>query len=115
MPIAIILGKLWENKRLVFELISATIVVGLIYWFGIHIPAELKKSQAEVKTQIERAETAESQVIYLDEVQKGKGKINAAVQTQISTMRSLPVRRNTVIIRGGRVLQDLPKNISTSN
>lgn len=113
MPIALILGKLWENKRIIAKFIIVIIIALFVYRYVVVIPAQLKKEREITKQQSKELERlGELNKLYTN-IEQGKVTINANVQAQISSLRGSAMPRNTIIIRGGRVLPSLP-NVNAS-
>ena len=108
MPIALILGKLWENKKLIAEILCTIVAAFVIYHFVISVPKQLKAEKAKViKHEKELERLNELNTLYTG-IEQGRVLINASVQTRISSLRGSSMPRNAVIIRGGRVLPSLP-------
>lgn len=102
------LNLIWENKRIIGELIGVILVAFVIWWFFIHnvmVIDDLEKDKAELSRQIEARKQS---LQLLDDIQQGKVRINAQVQTQISTVRAAAIPRRTIIIKPGGMLPALP-------
>ena len=99
-----IVAFLWQYKQIIAEVIGVIVIAILAWWFFWHNPKvidSLEKDKAELSRQIENGKNA---IVLLDDIQKGRVKINEAVQSQISSVKSQAIPRRTVIIRGGGVL-----------
>lgn len=110
-----VLMMLWQNKRLILEILCCAVIGFLIWHFGFNIPNQLKKAKAEVGEWQKKAEVAENTVLLMTEIQKGKVIIDAKTQSQISTVRAKAIPRKSVIIQSGRVLPSLPNIPATSH
>lgn len=98
---------LWQNKRIIAEIIGLLLVGVLAWWFLIHQPKvidDLRNEKAELARQVEAGNQA---LALLNDIQKGKVRINAQVQSQISSVRSAAIPRNSVLIRNGGVLSPM--------
>ncbi len=99
-----IVAFLWQYKQIIADVIGVIVIAILAWWFFWHNPKvidSLEKDKAELSRQVENSKNA---IVLLDDIQKGKVKINEAVQTQISSVKSQAVPRRAVLIRGGSVL-----------
>lgn len=88
------------------KIIAAVLLVGVLYWYGIHVPAELRETKAKLTQAEAEVENGRKAILLLDEIQKGKVGIDAAVQKRISSIKA-GVPHNGVIINGGMPLPSL--------
>ena len=98
------LAIIWQNRRIIGEIIGIILLVFIAWWFFWHNPAvidDLEADKAELARQVEAGKKA---VTLLDDIQKGKGKINAQVQAQLSSIHSSAIPRRAVLIRAGGML-----------
>ena len=99
---------IWQNKRIIGEILGLALACFASWWFFIHNPkviSELENDKAELARQVEAGKQA---LQLLNDIQKGKGRINAQTQSQISSVRSAAIPRRAVLIRNGGLLQALP-------
>jgi hypothetical protein len=90
------------RKEIVYGIAAAT-VVGIIYWFGFHIPAKLKATQADnVQLQVQ-VEAGQKAITLLEDIQKGKAKIDDNTFRQISSVRGKIGKPHTVLVPAGRL------------
>lgn len=78
--------------------LGAAVAAFAIYWYVVHIPYKLNATQDELRVALEEVERGKKALVLLDDIQKGKVKIDAAVQRQISSLR---VPHNGKLISGG--------------
>jgi len=105
------LTLLWANRRVIGEVVGLTLVAAILWWAFWFNPHRIDALQAEKTELLRQVEAGKQALTLLDDIQKGKVKINAHVQSQISTVRSAAMPRSTVIIHGGGVLPTLPTTI----
>lgn len=87
-------------KQILYAVCAAAVAT-LLYWYGYHIPSKLKDVQGQLHVAMTEVERGKQAIILLDEIQKGKGMIDAITYKRISSIKSgLPA--NTVIF-GNRV------------
>lgn len=91
------------------------ICVAVIYYYVSYIPNKLENKEIELKQTKEDLKAAKADATLKEDITKGKGVIDARVQDQISTVRSKPVPRHTIVIRAGRVLPPLSTKTDSSN
>lgn len=99
-----LLPLLWANKRIIGEIVGIIVLAIIAYWFFWHNPQVIKNlenDKAELARQVAAGQAA---ITLLDDIQKGKARINAQVQSQISSVKSQAIPRRTVLIRAGGVL-----------
>lgn len=84
-----------------WQIIAGFIVTAIIWWFGFHIPAKLKATKAELEATQIALETAKRGLVLLDDIQKGRVKIDVQVQKQISSIRATVIRPGAVLIPSG--------------
>ena len=81
--------------------ICAALIAGVIWWFGFHIPAKLDRTQRQLQQTEIALDAAKQGLVLLDDIQKGKVKIDVQVQKQISSIRATVVRPGAVLIPSG--------------
>jgi hypothetical protein len=90
------------RKEIVYGIAAATIA-GIIYWFGFHIPTKLKAAQADnVQLQVQ-VEAGQKAITLLEDIRKGKAKIDDNTFRQISSVRGKIGKPHTVLIPAGRL------------
>lgn len=104
---AMILPWLWQNKKLIVEIIGLILLLILCWWFFIHNPKVIKELEADKSELSRQIEVKNNTIKLYGDIEKGKVVINEAVQLQISSLRSQSRPRRTVIIRAGGVLPPL--------
>ena len=100
---------LWENRRIIGELIGLALIVFIAWWFFIHNPKiidGLEKDKTELSRQIAARDKAIA--LYAD-IEKGKVVINESVHAQISSIHATARPRRSIIIRSGVSLPPLHK------
>jgi hypothetical protein len=90
------------RKEIVYGIVVAA-VVGIIYWFGFHIPAKLKATQADNAQLQAQVKAGQKAITLLEDIQKGKAKIDDNTFRQISAVRSKIGKPHTVLIPAGRL------------
>ncbi|KAB0670361.1 hypothetical protein F6V30_09415 [Oryzomonas sagensis] len=108
MTAAALAAWLWDNRRVVVEVTGSAALVGLVWWFGFHVPAErdqLQMQNQELKAQVQ---AAQGSVTLLGGIQHEKQSIDMVTQQRISSLRVQPrPARHGVLVPAGR-LPDLP-------
>lgn len=84
--------------------VTAAIVAGIIWWFGFHIPKKYEEEQLKNKKLQEQASIDKKTLTLQTDTQKEKDKINGIVQARLSSIHSSTIPKNSVLIKGGRVL-----------
>jgi hypothetical protein len=90
------------RKEIIYGIVAAA-VAAIIYWFGFHIPAKLKAAQAanvQLQAQVQAGQEA---ITLLEDIQKGKAKIDDSTFRQISSVRRKIGKPHTVLIPAGRL------------
>jgi plastocyanin domain-containing protein len=105
---------LWKNKQRIAEIIGGILIAVLCYWFFYHNPKVIKELQEDKKELARIVEAKDKQITLYKDIEKGKVKIDGAIQSQISSLRAVARPRRTIIIHAGRVLSPL-SNGGTSN
>jgi hypothetical protein len=90
------------RKEIVYGIAAAT-VAGIIYWFGFHIPAKLKAAQADNVQLQAQVEAGQKAITLLEDIRKGKAKIDDNTFRQISSVRGKIGKPHTVLIPAGRL------------
>ena len=90
--------------RQVLMAIGAAILSAIIWWFGFHIPSQLSKVEAERDAALIEVDKAQRAFQLVDDIQKGKAKVDAYTFKRISTLRSVPVPHRKQLINGGMPL-----------
>ena len=104
----------WENKRLIGEIAGLIAAVFVCWWFFIHNPAViegLEQDKAELSRQLVAGQKA---IKLLTEIEQGRVKIDDAIQSQVSSLRSTARPKRTVIIRAGSVLSTVHPSNATN-
>lgn len=103
----------WANRRIIGEVVGIVLLGIVLWWAFWHNPSVidgLEKDKAELTRLVDNGVKAQA---LLDDITKGKVKINAHVQTQISSIRSNAIPRRTVLIHNGGLLPAMyPANTS---
>ena len=82
---------------------AALCVTFLLYWYGYHIPNKLKAIE-EANRQLQgQVKAGEDALKLLDDIQKGKAKIDDNTFKQISSVRSKIGKPHTTLIPSGRL------------
>lgn len=102
------LQLIWQNKRIIAELAAAVIACAVMWWAFWHNPAKIKALEAERQEMARQIEAGQKALTLLDDIQKGKVRINAQVQSQISSIRRQGLPARTAIIRNGGLLPAMP-------
>lgn len=105
-----IIGWLLSNWKLVAQAIGAVCLAVLLWWFFIHNPRVIKNLEADKAELSRQVVNGQKAISLLDDIQKGKGKINEQVQSQIEAVKSAAIPRRAVLISGGSVLPTLPSS-----
>lgn len=92
------------------KILAGLAVAGVVWWFGFYIPSKLKAVEAKLEQTEIALETAKRGLVLLDDIQKGKVKIDAQVQQQISSIRATVVKPGAVLIPGG-----MPKSVPAAS
>ena len=92
---------IWQNRRIIGEILGIILLVFIAWWFFWHNPAVIDALEADKAELARQVEAGKKAVTLLDDIQKGKGKINAQVQAQLSSIRGNAIPRRTVLIRAG--------------
>lgn len=82
----------------------ALCVASLLYWYGYHIPNKLKVVTDENRQLQGQVEAAQKAITLLEDIQKGKVKIDEQTFRNISTVRAKIGKPHTVLIGAGRLL-----------
>lgn len=102
------LAFLWENRRIIGE-VAGLIAVGIIAWWAFwHNPEKIRALEAEKQELSRQVDAGKQALTLLNDIEKGKVRINAQVQAQISTVRAAAIPRRAVIIKPGGLLPALP-------
>lgn len=97
---------LWQNKRLIAELVGLVLAVIVCWWFFIHNPAVIDALEEDKKELNRQVVALEKCAVLLEEIEKGKRGINIETFRQISSIRANAIPHRTVLIRNG-VLQTM--------
>lgn len=95
------LELLWLNKKIIAEVTGCIVIAFFCWWFFVHNPAvikDLEEDKAELARQVESGKKA---LTLLNDIEKGKAKINEATFKNISTIRAAAIPKRTVLISGG--------------
>lgn len=82
----------------------AICVAFLLYWYGYHIPNKLKAAEEDNRQLQGQVKAGEDALKLLDDIQKGKAKIDDNTFKQISSVRSKIGKPHTTLIPSGRLL-----------
>ncbi len=80
---------------------AAGILAGLVWWFGFHIPAQLETVKAELRDAQIKVEQAQKALQLVDDIQKGKVKVDKLTFQRLSSIRVTSVPHNSVVVPGG--------------
>jgi hypothetical protein len=107
------LTLLWENKRIIGEIIGIVLLIFISWWFFIHNPkiiSDLKEDNAELLRLVKNGETS---INLINDIQKGRVTSYAHVQMQLSSIRKNAIPRRTILISNGGVLSTMPTTNSS--
>jgi hypothetical protein len=80
----------------------AAIIFGLVvYWFGFHIPSQLETVKAELRDAQIKVEQAQKALQLVDDIQKGRVKVDKLTFQRLSSIRVAPIPHNSVVVPGG--------------
>lgn len=96
-----------KYRREIAEVLVLVLVASLLYWGFVHNPAVIKELKSDIEERDNRIDAMDHRIKLYEDIQKGKVIINAAVQTQISSLRSASRPRRAIIIRSGMPLPAL--------
>lgn len=109
MPlIPIIIKFLWDNKQIIAEILGAIAVAIVCWWFFIHNPKIIKGLEADKAELARQVEAGKAAITLLDDIQKGRTKIDATTYKNISTIKANHMPKRTVLVSGGVPLQAVP-------
>lgn len=91
------------RKQMLYAIVAAA-VSSLLYWYGYHIPNKLKAVTDENRQLQGQVEAAQKAITLLEDIQKGKAKIDDNTFKQISSVRSKIGKPHVVLIPSGRLL-----------
>ena len=83
--------------------IAAACVASLLYWYGYHIPNKLKAVTDENRQLQGQVEAAQKAITLLEDIQKGKVKIDEQTFRNISTVKAKIGKPHTTLIPAGRL------------
>lgn len=104
---------LWNNRKIISEIVGLILVGILAWWFFIHNPKiidGLEKDKAELSRQVDAGKQA---IELLSNIQAGKERINAQTFKNISTIRATAIPKRAVIVHGG-LLPTVPATNSSN-
>lgn len=102
-------------RKQILYAIAAAAVAFLLYWYGYHVPNKLKAVEAENKHLAEQVEAAQKAITLLEDIQKGKVKIDEQTFRNISTVRAKIGKPHVVLVPAGRLLlPTMPKTNSAN-
>lgn len=91
------------RKQMLYAIVAAAVSF-LLYWFGYHIPVKLKAVEQVNKQLQEQVEAGQKAVTLLEDINKGKAKIDDQTFKNISTIRAKIGKPHVVLIPSGRLL-----------
>jgi len=104
----VIIGWCLRNWKLIAQAVGGVCLAILLWWFFIHNPRVIKNLEADKAELARQVANGQKAISLLDDIQKGKGAINAKVQSDIEAIKNQSIPRRTVLIMGGGVLPPLP-------
>ena len=90
------------RKHILYVIVAAAVAF-LLYWYGYHVPNKLKAVEAKNKQLAEQVEAAKKAITLLEDIHKGKVKIDEQTFKNISTIKAKIGKPGTVIIPAGRL------------
>ena len=90
-------------KQILYGVV-ALCIASLLYWYGYHIPNKLKAVTDENRQLQGQVEAAQKAITLLEDIQKGKVKIDEQTFRNISTVRAKIGKPHTTLIPSGRLL-----------
>lgn len=109
MPIIPIVMKfIWDNKQIIAEVLCGIIVAALIWWFGFHNPAKIKKQEAQISALKAEVQTAHETINLMSTIEARHEIITKTSYRNISTIRYTPKPGRDGVFLNGGVLQTLP-------
>lgn len=90
-------------RKQILYAIAATAVAFLLYWYGYHVPNKLKAVEASNIQLQEQVEAGRNALKLLDDINRGKVRIDDQTFRNISTIRAKINQPNTVLIPAGRL------------
>jgi len=90
-------------KQILYGVV-ALCAASLLYWYGYHIPNKLKVVEADNKQLQWQVEAAQKAITLLEDIQKGKVKIDEQTFRNISTVKAKIGKPHTTLIPSGRLL-----------
>jgi len=91
-------------RKQILYTIAAAAVAFLLYWYGYHIPSKLKAVEADNKHLAEQVEAGQKAITLLEDINKGKVKIDEQTFKNISAIRAKIGKPHTVLVPAGRLL-----------
>jgi hypothetical protein len=108
MSTTAIMAWLWDNRRVVAQVAGIAAAVGIVWWFGFHIPAERDRLQTQNRELQNQVQAGQAAVTLQGDIQFGKQAIDRLTQQRISSLHSQPKpARHSVLVPAGR-LPELP-------
>jgi hypothetical protein len=95
------LAILWENRKLIAGGIVFAVCGLVVYWYGYHIPDELKMAENKITEQGKTIKSAEGTVKLQEVTQNEQRTIDKRTFQAISARHSKYLPRNSVVVRGG--------------
>ena len=89
-------------KQILYAVCAAAVAT-LLYWYGYHIPSKLKDVTDENRQLQGQVEAAQKAITLLEDIQKGKVKIDEQTFRNISTVRAKIGKPHTTLIPSGRL------------
>ena len=103
----LVIALIVRNRRLLLNIVGIIIVCFAIWWYVFHIPAKLEEAELKRDYYKKELSAAKADAVLIQDIEKGRRQVDDTIQTQISSMRSVPLPHGSVIIRAGRVLPPL--------
>lgn len=93
---------LWDNKQIIAEIICGIIIAGLIWWYGFHNPAKIKKMDAQIVALKAEVQNAHDAINLLTTIEARHEIITKISYRNISTIRYAPKPgRDGLFVPGG--------------
>lgn len=104
MTAAALAAWLWNNRRIAAEAAGIAAAVGLVWWFGFHIPAERDRLQAQNQALKTQVQAAQGSMTLQGDIQREKQTVDKVTQQRISSIRVQPKPGHRgVLVPSGRL------------
>jgi len=107
MPFAIV-PFIMSNWQIIAKVLGVVALAILLWFYFIHNPKVIKGLEADKMELARQVDAGKAAIVLLDDIQKGRTKIDATTYKNISTIKANHIPKRTVLISGGMPLQALP-------